>query len=478
MRSEWNPARLTTESRIAPAVALTILALFAAATLYVSLHHEPWRDEADSWLVVRDASFAGILTWTRDAGTPALWYALLKPLVWAGLPFEAQSILHLVLAWAAAAVFLFRSPFTRVTQVLVLGSYYFAYEYAVIARSYVLTILLGFVLAAWYPCRRERPIRFAAAIALLVNANVHGGIIAAIFGLLFLLDRPRSRRSLAAVAIMLVGAIAAWAQLRTATDTAFPHVVRVIRPMAMYEALASAFFPGIPMTIGIAGAVVLLALLAATLRRRTDALLLLGLSTGLLGILYVLVWFGGYRHAGLLFVCAILALWVAGEIPPERLSATTAAFFHLALIVSVVFSLRMAAADVKMAFSGAREMGTFIQTNHLDRFEIAAHDIHPAEAVLPWVPNKQLWYAAIGRYGTYMRWNAEEEIGHRAPYPVAIARAVQHFAPQGRPWLLLLNAPLRDPEASGFRLIHRTGGVYRHLDECYWLYEWVPGSMR
>ncbi len=475
MWSAWNPARLTSESKFPAVAALVILAIFAAATLYVTLHHEPWRDEADSWLVVRDASLIEIFDWTRNAGTPALWYVLLKPLIWLGLPFEAQGLFHVALAWAGAALLLFRSPFTRLMQILILGSYYIAYEYAVIARSYVLNVVLCFLLAAWYPTRHERPIRYAIAIALLFNANVHGGVIAAVLAVMFFFERPRSWTALA---IMAAGAIAAAWQLRPAPDASFPHVIRIIRPDVAWQSLGTGFFPGIPLIAGNAAAVLLVILLASSMRRRRDALILFALSVVLLNILYVLVWFGGYRHAGLMFLSALLAIWIARELPSDALTAVTAVLFHIALAVSVSFAVRMATADVRFDFSGAREMGLFIRDNGLDRYEIAAHDIHPAEAVLPWIPEKKLWYAAMNRYGTYMRWNGEEEIGHNMPYDVVIAQAVQHFAPSGKPWLLLLNLPLRDPERRGFRLVDRTRGpVYRHLDERYWLYEWV-GSTR
>jgi hypothetical protein len=475
MWSAWSPARLTTDSKLPRVAALAILAIFAIATLYVTVHHEPWRDEADSWLVVRDASIVELFHWTRNVGTPALWQLLLKPLVVLGLPFEAQGILHVALAWAAAAVLLFRSPFTRLTQILLLGSYYLAYEYAVIARSYVLTVLILWVIAAWYPTRHERPVRYGAAVALLFNTNVHGGLIAAIVAALFLFDR---RRSWSGLLIMAAGGFAAAWQLRPAPDAPFPHVVRNIRPDTVSTAIGSGFFPAVSPGLAFAAGLLILILLGASMRRRRDALLLLVLTTVALSILYVFVWFGGYRHAGLMFLSAVFAIWIARELPSDALTAVAAVMFHVALVTSVIFTVRMAAADIKFDFSGAREMGAFITANGLDRYDIAAHDLQPAEAVLPYVPGKKLWYSAMNRYGTYMRWNREEEIGHNTPYDIAVARAVQHFAPSRKPWLLLLNIPLPDPEARGFRLVYRTRGfVYRHRDERFWLYQWV-GSTR
>lgn len=479
MSSPWSVSRLTTEERPSPAIALAILLVYAALTLYVGLHHEPWRDEADSWLVVRDAPLTTIVTWTRNAGTPALWYFMLEPLVRSGLPFSSQGLLHLAFAWIAAAIFLLRAPMTWPTKILVLASYYFGYEYAVIARSYVLTILLSFAIASWYPERHLRPMRYAIALALLFNTNVHGAVIASILVLLFMIDgrsRPISR---GALTIMVAGAIAAWAQLRTAPDAPFPLVIREIRPNVAGIAIANAFLPGIPLTAAIVSSTAVLAVVAAALRSRLDSLFFLLASITSLSILYVFVWFGGYRHSGLILLCVILAIWIAGAVPRDAFSATAAVALNVALVTSVVFCVRMSVADVRMDFSGGREMGMLIRNQHLDRYEIAAHNMHETEAVLPWIPGKRLWYAAVGRYGTYMLWNREEEVGRHLPYPLAVQRAIEHFAPLHEPWLLLLNSPMPRPERNGFRLIAQTRGpVYRHLDERYWLYQWTGRPTR
>lgn len=458
--------------------AAILLIVYAAATLYVGLHHEPWRDEADSWLVVRDASLPAIFEWTRDAGTPALWYLALKPLVWLGLPYQSQELLHLALAWAAAAVVLFASPFPWLTRVLLIASYYLGYEYAVIARSYVLTVLLSFLAAAFYRERRSRPIRYAIVVALLFNTNVHGAIIAAILLLLFFVWRPRARgfgpaSIIGPALIMVLGAIAAWAQLRTAPDAAYPGIVREIQPMNAWLAIGSAFFAGIPWQIGAIAGVALVLTIAYAVRKKRDALLFLALSLVLLEILFVFVWFGGFRHAGLLLLCAVVAMWLARDVPQFATVALT-----ISLAVLTVFCGRMAAADIEMNFSGSREMGTFIAANRLGRYDIAAHNFHACEAVLPYVPGKTLWYAALNRTGTYMLWNRDERFGLAMPYDVAVVRSIEHFAPRKQPWLLLLNAPIPERWSPQFRLVYATRAyVYRHPDERYWLYEY-QGSTR
>src|SRR5450755_3413611 len=149
MSDAWNPFRLTAEDRFPTPLAVVVLLIFVAGTLYTGLHHEPWRDEADAWLAARDLPLSQMVPdWTAHAGTPVLWYLILKTIIYSGLPYLAETIINLLFAWAAAAVLVFAAPFTRLTKILFLGSYFFAYEYAVIARSYALAVLLIFLAVA------------------------------------------------------------------------------------------------------------------------------------------------------------------------------------------------------------------------------------------------------------------------------------------------------------------------------------------
>jgi hypothetical protein len=157
-------------------------------------------------------------------------------------------------------------------------------------------------------------------------------------------------------------------------------------------------------------------------------------------------------------------------------SSAAALLLNLSLAVSAAFAVQFGRADVQTSFSGAREMAEFIRAGGFDRFEIAAHNFQSAAAVLPYLDRKPFWYAAVGRYGTYMKWNREEETAVGMSVPAATMRAIDHFAPEGKPWLMMTNEPL-PPSIRGFELIYRNREpVFRRRDERYWLYGWVGGG--
>jgi hypothetical protein len=466
MRDEWSPLRLTTQQRIPAALGLLLLLAYAAVTLYVGLHHEPWRDEADVWLAARDMSIAEVIPgWTSHQGSPALWLLFLKLLTSAGLPYVSQTILNLAFTTAAAALLVFLGPFTRLTKVLLLVSYYFAYEYAIIARSYSVTVLLVFVALA----TMQRPMAFAIAVALLFNTNVHGGIIAGALLLVFVATRPRNRSMIVPLLVMVGGALAAFFQLRPGmSGGANPLAMRTVF-YAVPVAIGDAFLPG-PATpwIAIAGLAVIIAVGIALRRNRGAMLFLLEALVGLATV-YTFVWFGGLRHSGLILISILAAIWMASDVPSTNASRVAAILLNLTLIGSAVYAFQNASADIRFAFSGSKDMGAFIDHRFDDR-EIAAHNLYASEAVLPYLPGRRFWYIGLSDYGTFLKWDAAQGLGAAMPYEIAVDSARRHF--RGKRWLLLLDREMPQPERRGFRLIHATSvPVFRHLDERYWLYE-------
>lgn len=468
----WDPRRLTGREPMPRAVAAVALLAFVAITFFVAFHHEAWRDEADPWLRARDGDFRTLVLRGAYTGYPILWHMLLVPLARLGLPYFSQTVLHLLIAAAAAALLLWRLPLSWTTRLLALFSYFFAYEYSVIARASAPAILLAFLAVAMHRERGERPIVYAVVVALLFNVSAQGFIIAAALAALFVLEqRPRGRR-LGGAAIMAGAAFLAWLQVRTPPDPSRIGQWHPFDGQAFLSMIGDAFFPRAPLALGFAGGAIVVGMLALALHRSRAALLLFWLPFAALAILYTHIWYGGVRHAGFVLVVALLSVAVADDVD-RRYAAAAALLLNFAMAFSVIAAARIWVVETKYAFSGAEEMGTFIRENGLQRFDIAAHNSQQCEAVLPYLPGKKFWYAGIGEPGSFMEWDAKYERGLDVPYPLAELRARRHF--DGRPWLLLFNVEIPEPAAHGFRLLYATRRpVFEKTDERFWLYAPLP----
>jgi hypothetical protein len=378
----------------------------------------------------------------------------------------------------AAALWLNFAPFSRTIRVLALFSYYLAYEYAVIARSYGLTVLLLFAAAALHSTRFSNPLRYAIVIALLMNANSHSFAIGCVLAAAFVLAAVSNRAGgaaggrrprgvvIAAMVIMLAAAGGAYLQLRAPADGNLAATERPPQVDLPGRAVGEAFLPLAPVAVSKWIGIAVLILLTVHLFRSREALLFLWVSIAGLAAVFVYIWAGGLRHFGLIFLIALVALWISGR--PLHRYATIVATALLAF--SVLAGLVAAMQDIRAPFSGAKETAGFIEQSALQGRIIAGHGPAQTAAVLPYFPGKKIWYAGLGEFGSYQKWDRDFERAQRVSYPEAVARAKKQFA--GRPWLLLLNVEMPDPEREGFRLLFRNGErPFAHPDERFWLYE-------
>jgi len=163
------------------------LAGYAALVVAAVRRHLSWADEAQAWLIARDCSLREIfLHRLHYEGTPGLWHLLLWVLVRLGMPFEGLHWVSAVLAVGGVVVWLRYSPFSRVLKLLFPFTFFMAYQYAVVMRSYVLFPLLVFSACAlmglgygpYAEKHTPRPIWLAVVLGLLANLCMYGTMCA------------------------------------------------------------------------------------------------------------------------------------------------------------------------------------------------------------------------------------------------------------------------------------------------------------
>ncbi len=165
---------------------------YIAAVALVIPYHERWADEVQAWYLATDNSMWDILRHRMHyEGAPALWHIILHlfhlfggtvfGMSWVGAAFAALGV-FVLLRW---------SPFPLILRVLVPFTYFFAYQYAVIARGYTLFALLCFSLCALYT-HPKRWVAFILVAGLLANLSLQGAIVAFLVVFLFLFDQVQN----------------------------------------------------------------------------------------------------------------------------------------------------------------------------------------------------------------------------------------------------------------------------------------------
>jgi hypothetical protein len=155
------------------------LALYAALLAYMIPRHEPWADEAQAWELAKSLSLKSLFgTYIHYEGSPGLWHALLWMLSRMHVTYSGMHWIAGLIALAAMALLTIAAPFPLLLRLLLPFTYFFAFQYSVVARSYVLFPALLFALACLWPRRRVCHLPVVLLIGLLGNVSAHGFVVA------------------------------------------------------------------------------------------------------------------------------------------------------------------------------------------------------------------------------------------------------------------------------------------------------------
>ena len=75
----------------------TLMILYTILGSIIVFTHEPFRDEAQAWLIARDTNVFEMFSLSKYEGSPMLWHFLLNILTSLNLPYISMHIFHFIL---------------------------------------------------------------------------------------------------------------------------------------------------------------------------------------------------------------------------------------------------------------------------------------------------------------------------------------------------------------------------------------------
>lgn len=393
--------KVTQRERALAAPCWAAYAVLVALTVH---RHEPWADEAQSWLLARDSSLVHLWgTLLHYEGTPGLWQTLIHALIGLGLRYSAYDFVSGILGLAAAYLLLKYAPFPLFIRLLLPFTYYLCYQYAVIARSYALIAPLLFAIAALYPQVERRPWLTTLLLCLLAGVSVHGFLISVCIWLTLcapsLVRAETSERKNLVITgliywtVLALFLVCAW----PAKDVAFAEH-RGLSNLRLLPEVTKA---------GLAGAftgywilsLVLIALSLPLLWRGGGWLFFLLSTTAfcLFGtIVYAQLW-----HFGIVFLAWLFAIWISAYKAPPTAPAL------LALVVAIGFQCYWTAAAIRYDWSHAYS-GSLAASQYLRQAGIAPGEVYaigyPSVGIQPYFPAN---IYSDYRGGAYWDWSKQ-----------------------------------------------------------------------
>ncbi len=403
--------------------------LLLAITL--KLTHEPWRDEAEPWLILRDASLWQLFYRAGNDGHPLLWHLIQLPFVQLGFPYQSLPWIHLFFVIIFAWLVIFKSPFPLWFKILTLFGYYFSYEFLAISRYYIIHALLLFAVANYYKERETRPVLFGSLLLLLANCSAFGFLTSGIINLFIffqLYQATNKQPSKTIFVITTIGLILALAQLWPRANGFTPGIIlSLFRPEQYLNSIHLSLMPNNPARIFpiIVFHLGLLYFLLAFTKFKTQSLIAL---LTIASIFYVIIFKGYYftlRHYGILYSGLLFGLWL---VPNQRGYKVILALIGICLILSLPVSYHAWKYDYLYAYSSASEMGKFLSNPKYESAQLIGFPHAQSAAVLPYLKDKKFYYPNLDQVGSYMSWDQNFLAGFKVDPPEVLRRIKKQFA--------------------------------------------------
>lgn len=190
---------------------IIVFGLFIALYILVSIFHEPMYDEAQAWMIARDASWWELFfEIPHYEGHPPFWHLILAFFAKTGMSIDiGLRIPGALFCVASVGLIIFRSPFPKVVKYLLPFTYYIFFRYSIVVRPYCMTMLAFCLVSMAYKKRVEKPFRFMAALMFLCASSAYGMAFAAGICVVWLIElftkiRENYTKQLAAMGILLV----------------------------------------------------------------------------------------------------------------------------------------------------------------------------------------------------------------------------------------------------------------------------------
>ena len=449
--------------RPAPAE-LVLWLVFAAVTLVMVWCHEPWRDEAQAYLVARDNTLIGLFLHMKDESQFLLWYLFTWPFARLfGLPIFWINLLHWALSCSTAYLVVRRAPFRFLTRAALVFGVLFAFEFTVVTRHYAAGVFLLVVLLMNWRERFRRPVLYACGIALCASSNLPvwaclGGLCCTI-GCEVAVRRLWSRRIFASMLVCVFGFALALASIFNGSGFGSPYVKMRGRDMAekdLFERLRDAFDAISQMVYLPAWACIVCIVLGALYfaRKSFSALVCFLTSVGLMVSLQLVGGFHSMRHVGFLLIGTVVSCWIAALddsprlVPRIRLPARASACLDVAagcaaalvLALQVVVMLFFMLYEVLYPFSHGHAAANFIRKNVPEVVPMFCYTARSNVSVMPWLPGRQFFIFDHLEYGTFSKWGR----GYKWPLNDMADKAASMLGPM-RPYGIFVVAMNEDP---------------------------------
>lgn len=412
---------------------------YLAVLGFTMYHHEPWRDEWQAWLIVKNSDSIGSLFQKLGyEGHPSFWYLLLWIVQLFTNKIAGMQLLHFIIAAATALVWLRYAPFNKLQKALFLFGYFPLYEYGVISRNYGVSLLLLFLFLLAFTKNRSNYFLQAFLLCLLMQTNLIAFIVSGVLALSVAFNMFQSwkttsvslARCITAALILTIGvwlcAFTVWPPgdiqiTGWRSDISFRGIGGVLKfiwqvmfpiPQAQMHFWNTNFIESSWLMLSLS-VLVFTSLVLLFVRNRQVLLIFLGGSLAILCFMY-LKYLLFIRHSGHIYLLFITCLWLFNTYSVNKPVGSSWIYRNRNILITTILCCHVLAGlmacyiDWKQPFTGAKAAASFLKQQHPQTPIAADPDVFtfPISGYL----DRPLYNLRTKKDFEYITWNTERVV--------------------------------------------------------------------
>ena len=170
-----------------------VFVTYLCFAVFAGIHHEPWVDEAQSWLIARDShSLIDLIHAVKYEGTLPTWHLINKAFQIVGLDYDYLFVIPLMFS-SIGVILLFCTDAPLLAKVMIPFSFFVVYQNSVVARQYALVFPAMMLIVLLYKKRFEVPVRYHLSLFFLAITSSYGVVAACSFMLWDFIGMVRTR---------------------------------------------------------------------------------------------------------------------------------------------------------------------------------------------------------------------------------------------------------------------------------------------
>lgn len=417
-------------------VTLGYMLVWLSVELFVMSRHELWLDEAHHWLLAKDsASLGELFTNMRYEGHAPAWSVLLFLLSRISDSGEMMQVVHLCFSAGTVLLILRYAPFPRWVKLILPFTYFFCFEYAVIARNYAPAVFFLLLAVVLYT-RRRHLLLTTLCLGMAFLFHSYAGIIAAVLFGWIVMEEMRAGKTYRTIVGPLLLFFVLTIPVVITSRPPEDHFLFPVHGPQMYSlnragsVLGLSFksllhFPDLSqanwwntnqflpannwLQLGLVTVFLLISILVFV-RSKQHLLIYLGGVILISIATFITPMPLSVRHAGMMAILFFLVLWLLLERMPDYFIRNRPLMVIVMLILAVQFAggITTLYSDACRPFSQAKNTAAYIRKNY-SGMDVIVYPQYTGPAISYYLGGK-VYYTERETYGSFAGWKAERFI--------------------------------------------------------------------